>query len=222
MSDMTYSAIKTFLDTYVDTNNNNEISGEDVNDALTYLLQGLAGKLFDSTKPYKLGQAVIYQDVTWGYELWVANKDITAGAWDSGNFNRVSSRIQPWATYTPTLTWSGGTPTTTPTVVARYMIEEDKVTVFLDITGENDSGSTITGLKASLPETPEKLDCYWPVEVQYNDDYNPTEYASKQLASVIDAASETAGNRALYLSGTLSIANGNDFRMVMTAIYEIE
>lgn len=92
--DPSYSTIKTFLDDYVNTNNANEISGQDLNDAHTYMLMGMAGKLFDATRPYKEGQTLIKEDATFGHEIWIAPADVAAGAWAAGNFTRLFARRQ--------------------------------------------------------------------------------------------------------------------------------
>ena len=94
MADTEFSTIKTYIDNNCNTNGTNDITGAELNTALNYILDGLGGKLFEATKPYKAGQVVMYNDATFGNELWVADSDLSAGAWNASNFTRVTRRCR--------------------------------------------------------------------------------------------------------------------------------
>lgn len=94
MADETYSTVNTYLDNNINTNNANAITGAKHNVAEKKLLAGLAGKVFDSTRPYKTGNLLSYNDATFGYEEWVAPGDVAAAAWNSASFTRLSKRSE--------------------------------------------------------------------------------------------------------------------------------
>jgi len=94
MSDKTYTTVKSYADTNVNTNNANDITGAEVNTVLGYLLEGLAGKGFDATKPYKQYQTLTVFDATFGAELWIAPTDVAAAAFVAGSFTRLSKRSE--------------------------------------------------------------------------------------------------------------------------------
>ncbi|MDT8303084.1 MAG: hypothetical protein RQ760_16515 [Sedimentisphaerales bacterium] len=93
MADETYSTVETYLNTNINTNNTNSITGALHNTAEKKLLNGLAGKLFDTTRPYKAGQLVVKNDTTFGDEIWEAASDVAAGTWNSANFTRLTRRV---------------------------------------------------------------------------------------------------------------------------------
>jgi hypothetical protein len=219
MADPIYSTLKTWFDNNIDTNDNNEITGEDMNDALTYLLTGMAGKVFDSSRPYRTGQLVVKEDATYGWEVWMANSDLEAGAWDADNFTRISTRKKAWTDWTPTLTWSGGTPSA-PTTVARYEQREKRIDFYIMVRGTNDSGSTLTALTISLPVTPKDVNALLPVDgAAAPDSATP----KVRHPSYIDAENNTAGNRKLYASGmAFSILNEASYIFIFRGFYEVE
>jgi len=94
MADNTYAILSGYADANITTNNANLITGAKMNVMLNSIIEGLAGKLFDTTKPYKEGQSVLYEDGTWGFEIWMADSDLVAGAWNSANFTRLSKRSE--------------------------------------------------------------------------------------------------------------------------------
>jgi len=94
MADRTYTQNKNYADTNINTNNANSITGALMNTMLNYLIEGYGGKEFDSTRPYKQGQVLAYNDGTWGYELWVAPGDVSAASWNSASFTRLSKRSE--------------------------------------------------------------------------------------------------------------------------------
>lgn len=94
MADESYSTVETYLNTNINTNNTNSITGALHNTAEKKLLQGMAGKLFDTTRPYKTGQAVIKNDATFGYEVWMADSDVAAAAWNASDFTRLTKRAE--------------------------------------------------------------------------------------------------------------------------------
>jgi len=221
MSDRTYSTDKSFFDDNVDTNNNNEITGEDLNDALTYLLQGLAGKLFDETKPYKTGQLVLKEDATWGFEIWKADSDLSDGSWNASNFTRISTRKAAWDTWTPTLSWTGGTPGSPSVTVARYTRVEKTIHFYIHIEGSNDAGTTLTALNITLPVTPKDVNAYVPIHCLY--DSGNKAMPDDRLGAAIDAKDNTAANRKLYTaSGYFSVANAADYIFIFEGFYEVE
>ena len=92
MADRTYTAIAAYNNANTNTNGANSITGAKHNTMNSYMIEGLAGKEFDATKPYKEGQVLIYEDATWGKEVWVAPADVGATAWNSASFTRLSKR----------------------------------------------------------------------------------------------------------------------------------
>jgi len=94
MADLTYTELKTYADANCNTNNTNDITGAELNTILNYLIQGLAGKEFDATKPYKDGQSLLYNDTTFGFEDWVADGDVAAAAWNAADFTRIQKRSE--------------------------------------------------------------------------------------------------------------------------------
>lgn len=94
MADETYSVVNAYLNTNINTNNANSITGALHNVAENKLLSGMAGKVFDSTRPYKLGQVLSYSDTDFGYELWVAPGDVAAAGWNAASFTRLTKRSE--------------------------------------------------------------------------------------------------------------------------------
>ena len=94
MAEKTYTEQKNYADTNINTNGSNSITGAKHNTMLTYLIEAQGGKSFDATRPYKLGQAVLVNDGTFGWELWIAPADVAAAAWNSANFTRISKRSE--------------------------------------------------------------------------------------------------------------------------------
>lgn len=94
MADESYNTVKTYWDTNINTNNTNSITGALHNTAGVKIINGMAGKLFDTTRPYKVGQVVTKNDATFGYEEWVCSTDVAAGSWDSSKFTRLKHRTE--------------------------------------------------------------------------------------------------------------------------------
>jgi len=90
-----YTVIKNYIDTNLNTNGSNDITGAELNTGLLYLLANLFGGLeYDTTKPYKEGTAVLVEDATFGWEVWIASQDTSAGAFNSSYFSRVGKRTR--------------------------------------------------------------------------------------------------------------------------------
>lgn len=88
---LTYSQIKTFIDTYVKTNGAGEITGTLMNEALvTYLLQNFGSLTYDTTRPYTVGQQCHYNDGFFD-DVYLCTND-TTGAFDSADWQRLTLR----------------------------------------------------------------------------------------------------------------------------------
>lgn len=94
MADNTYTTLAGYANTNITTNNVNSITGAKMNVMLGYLIEGLAGKGFDSTKPYKQYQLFTKSDTTFGLEVWIAPTDVAAAAWNAASFTRLSKRSE--------------------------------------------------------------------------------------------------------------------------------
>ena len=152
MADLTYTQLKTYADTNINTNNANSITGALHNTMLNYLIQGLAGKEFDSTKPYKDGQTLLYEDATFGWELWVADADVAAGSWSSSNFTRITKRAEKiTASSTPYTGIELGTKTYAHNMGhTNFMVqafESSGANIPLQITAKSNTTITITSAK---------------------------------------------------------------------------
>jgi len=91
---MSYTTLKTYLDAYINTNNANTITGSQMNVILTDLLKSVGGILFDATRPYLDGNLIVKGDKTYGYEIWCAEADVAAAAWNASSFTRLTKRTE--------------------------------------------------------------------------------------------------------------------------------
>lgn len=93
-TEKTHTELTNYADTNINTNGSNSITGALHNTMLNYIIPGLAGKAFDSTRPYKEGQLVVKNDTTFGYEIWAASSDVAAAAWNASDFTRITKRSE--------------------------------------------------------------------------------------------------------------------------------
>lgn len=153
MADESYNTVYTYLNTNINTNNANSITGAKHNVAENKLLSGLAGKGFDSTRPYKANQVLTYNDATWGLEVWIAPADVAAGTWSSSNFTRVTKRAEKiTASTTPYTGIEAGTKTYahnmghTDFVIQAF--ESTGANIPLQVTAKSNTLITITSAKS--------------------------------------------------------------------------
>lgn len=139
--------------------------------------------------------------------------DHTTGAadWDSVS----SSAIASWDDWTPTLTWTGNTPVRV-SYVARYQMTGNVVVFTLDISVTNDSGSAITNLTVSLPETPVDNNNFIPVWT-FSYIASVCSYAN---VAYIDGTDNTAGNRKLKHASFVSIDGDATANLYFSGLYE--
>jgi len=91
---MNYNEVKTYIDTYIATNGVGAITGAILNEVLVpYIYNNALNLTFDVTRPYKEGQVVYYNDGTFG-DMYVSNTDVSAGAWNATDWDRVTLRKQ--------------------------------------------------------------------------------------------------------------------------------
>ena len=134
----------------------------------------------------------------------------------------VAKRVitnRDWTSFTPTLSWTGGTPAA-PTTVARYQVRDHCVDFYIMLRGTNNSGFTLTALNITLPVTPKDVDALVSVDgAAAPDGTTPT----VRYPSYIDAENNTAGNRKLYASGmAFAIKNGSSYIFIFRGFYEID
>lgn len=96
MSKKTYTELTNYIDTNINTNGANAITGAKHNVALNYIVKNASGHIFDSSHPYLGGTAFLYSDATFGYEWWAVTADIAAGSFPGvkTNTTRVTRRTQ--------------------------------------------------------------------------------------------------------------------------------
>lgn len=126
-----------------------------------------------------------------------------------------------WQTWSPTITWTGGTPSAPDQTVARYSITNNTVTYTISFWGTNDSGATLTSVTVSLPVTPKDVNMYPDASCLYNSSAKSSN-PNDRLASWIDCADATAGNRIINtIPAGFSVLNLGDYLFSFTGHYEI-
>ena len=119
-----------------------------------------------------------------------------------------------YSTWVPTWVWTGGNIGTPTTVVARYMVINRTVFFHVDAEGTNESGSTSTAFNITLPETVKDVNAYIPCTGYYNS--SAKAMPTTAFVALIDADV----NLKLY-GVSISIANNDDFKIVIDGKYEI-
>ena len=119
-----------------------------------------------------------------------------------------------WDDWTPTIAWTGGTPGAATINRARYNVTNRKVSFEIDIEGDNDSGSILTAVSFTPPIAIPDVDAFYAANCIYSPSSKVT--PSDRGTGLVDA--ET--NLKIY-AVTLSIANSNSYRVVVTGFYEI-
>ena len=126
-----------------------------------------------------------------------------------------------WASWSPTYTWTGGTPASPTTETARYQVVNNTVTFSLYISGTNDSGFALTRLQFTGPETPSDVNGYALVNCAYvSPAGNPIN--GTRLTAGVDMLNDTPSNRQIgTASSVFSISNEATYTFVFTGQYEI-
>lgn len=127
-----------------------------------------------------------------------------------------SSDVGSWATWSPSYTWTGNTPTGL-TTVARYMLIGSLCVFTLDVDGTTGGAGNLTDFEFSLPQQVVDNDNYIPVSAIYNDNGS----YGKNLA-LIDGASAASGDRKVKHVSFHTIGTTTAFRLYFRGFYEYE
>lgn len=145
---------------------------------------------------------------------------------DAVTLDQISGSIGSWATWTPTLGWSGGTPGSPITKVARWIQIGNLVLFYLDISSED--SNACTGLTVTLPATPSNKSAYIPlssIEDAVTSAGGDNLYPPEQTDTYVKATGKTSTDYWPYyatdptksLSG---VAEGNTWRSAAWANIE--
>lgn len=118
-----------------------------------------------------------------------------------------------WADWSPTLTWTTGTPASL-TTVARY--KKLGKTIFFTFYTTSADANGATQLTVTLPETPADINAYVPCtgyELQ-----NATYYDCRPY---IDAANNTAGSRVLTFRSFQTATDAQTVTIEVSGFYEV-
>jgi hypothetical protein len=121
--------------------------------------------------------------------------------------------VDPWNTWTPSLTWTTGTPAS-PTTVARYQIQGSRVFFVFESTSADGNGGT--ALTVTLPITPKdvnEMNTVSGIQLQNATYSNPLSY--------IDQTNDTAGNRLLTFRALSTCTDGEACSVFVSGSYEI-
>lgn len=132
----------------------------------------------------------------------------------------ASAEISAWANWTPTFTWSAGSPNVS--YVARYIKIGTKINFTLLVQVYNNTGGAITSWSCTLPETPADTNQFIPIYSQYSivamssvaDIYG-------DMAFAIDCSSASDTARKLYNVATYSQADEDTYTWIMEGFYEV-
>lgn len=136
-----------------------------------------------------------------------------------GNFGTDILVGGGWQAWTPTITFTGGTLTTTPTVTARYTVTNNVVTVNMYIRGENDSGNTLTGIQITPPFYPPDINSYANFMLAVSSASSPVN--SIRYTCLLDMSDAVEANRIIKTNNSFAILNSADFNFVVDGTYEI-
>lgn len=118
-----------------------------------------------------------------------------------------------WASWSPTLTWTTGTPASL-TTVARY--KKVGKTVFFTFHTTSADANGATQLTVTLPETPADINSY--VACSGYQLQNTTYYDCRPY---IDATDNTAGNRVLTFRSFQTATDAQTVTIAVSGFYEI-
>jgi len=129
--------------------------------------------------------------------------------------NTTSGTItyRSWTAWTPTLTWTTGTPASI-TRVSRYTITDGICKFSMYLTSADGNGAT--ALTATLPVTPKDIDGYHAITAN-----QLVDTTWSKPAAYIDASDNTAGNRMLKFHNLSTATDDKTITLEVSGEYEI-
>jgi len=251
------ATIKTYGDTYLNTNATGSITGAQLNTYLNYMISSKVNH--DSATIVRIATTKDTLFITyWGFAEDTI--PILTSADDSAYFDLVGTKLRTktgigyliadtisagnnspdsllhsegggnfetdilvgggWAAFTPTITWTGGTPSTPPTVTARYSVTNNTVEFDIYIRGENDSGSALTGIEITPPIYPPDINSFCNIDLCMGATTVP-DATNTRYTTLLDMNDGTESNRTISSMTAFNIPNEDYYNIVINGSYEI-